>query len=624
MSRRRLQVLLNDGIDIRRGHGLRGLWRVWVLMVLGCVGVVRGAAQGVEVYQLENGLQLAYVQDSTRRLLHVGLTIRGGASVNPEGKAGLTHFFEHHFFGEVDTLGGGKGFQGLGMLNTGATYNEHQTFTVSMAPAQMEVGMRLLEGALVSALEREPRREKILEEIAGELQAGEENPSVYLMEGIRTRLWEEAYWAAKDVGGQYGELMRVSGEVLRAVLKAYVHPRNCLLSATGPGDAVGFFQCADSLLGGWQPEASGTYIPHLPFAELGESEYFVLENEYATRPLLVMAWPVPGIRGSTDTARLAQAFAELGRLKNGVFHKALTGTGLAEALWWEYEPGLNPGYMVLRVVPAADKISACLAAVEGALKEMSASDKSMARADLVQTAERLAALEAGLAWDRSASRLDWLGRRWAALDPGWALMGVPGMPDGKALRAFALRYVVGRPHVAGLLVNSELAMVAEGVFKPGAGRPVAGVEPVVKVDSVPVVVADTVPELDVYDMAMMELAPIRIYFMENSVLPDSVSMVVLKRVAVVLRQVPDLKVYVNGYADGLGDGVVNYQLSIQRAQSVQGILSGQGGVDEKRLILRPFGEAFPEYPDDTPVNRSKNRRVTFERAPADAEPRYFY
>jgi predicted Zn-dependent peptidase len=223
---------------------------------------LQGAAQGVQVYQLKNGMQVAYVEDSTRRLMHLGLTLRGGAAINPTGSPGFAHYFEHHFFGGIDTAAGAPGGQlrQLGMMSTEGTYLEHQTFTISMSPARLVEGLAAIATSLRTAMDRPPHHERILADIAGELQSAESSPSWFLFEAIRSRLWGNMA-DAKSVAGQFAAIRNIDPTLIGNTLRPYLHPGNCLLSATGPGPAAQFFLAADSLLGDWRPNSDGAGIP---------------------------------------------------------------------------------------------------------------------------------------------------------------------------------------------------------------------------------------------------------------------------------------------------------------------------------------------------------------------------
>ena len=590
-----------------------------------------GSAQ-LQFHRLPNGMQACYQQDTTRRLLHLGLTMRGGAALNTSGKAGIANYFEHHFWGLDDSTGATRGaaLSGDGMVATSATYLEHQTFTLSLAPDSLASGLSAVSYALKTALTRPAQQERILAEIATQLQAAEEAPFYFLDEGLAERLWTDP--APRNPAGAYAPLLSIDSTALQYRFLHYLHPGNCLLSGTGPEAADEFFQTADSLLATWYHNSSGAGLPRLPAAQLTRNDYFILENEFAERPLLALAWPVPGINEEPELQAVSEQFTALARLRGGPFHTALTATGRADALWWEYVPTLNPGCLVLRVAPHPDSVAACLQAIQDQLHAMAQPDWQAA--SLLQTVDRMQLLERAIAWDRSTTRLDQVGGMWlrqGGFPDGDSIAEPDVRPSQQSLQEFVATYLAGRPHVAGLLANSSASRALAASFRPvgpsvAATPPTAGVPPDSGIGTPPIVV-------EVEDSAALAAAAlqrdlaylhdIRIYFYGNTMDLDSGTITLLSDVAFVLRKYPSLKLYVNGYADGVGDGYVNYKLSIQRARAVQAHLVSKYKVPEGRLILQPFGEAFAEYPDDSPEHRRKNRRVTFDQAPADAEPRYF-
>lgn len=598
-------------------------------LVLSSLGGFAQTFEPIQRHQLPNGLEVGYVQDSSRRLVHLGLTLRGGAALNPKGKAGWANFFERHFWGRPDSSGTtiGDPLAGDGMLSTAGTYLEHFTFTLSLAPDRLGSGMAALAYALRSALAREQQRDRILAEVVNQIEAAEDLPFYYLLEGLHERLWIDA--APRNTTGAYAPLRSLDAAALQAWMGAYLHPGNCLLSATGPGPAEEFFQTADSLLGDWYPQGAGAGLPKLPASRITRNEYFIVENEFAERPLLALAWPLPGGENEADLTRMAQTFAAVARLRAGPFHQALTATGRADALWWEYLPTRNPGYLILRVAPNPDSVPQCLQAIQDQLHAMAQPDWKSGR--LLESASHMQALERALAWDRSTVRLDQIGGRWLRMEGEWALDSVRLPAKLPALKAFISRYLDGRPHVAGLLADSYLSQALATSFRP-VGPSVAIAPPIrpISPDSPAVALPPALVVDDSAEAAAAELLReiaymhnIRIYFIGNTMTLDSSTTSQLSDVVFLLRKYPTLKLYINGYADGVGDGYTNYKLSIQRARAVQAAIVAQYKIPENRLILQPFGEAFAEYPDDTPEHRRKNRRVTFEQAPDDAEPRYF-
>jgi outer membrane protein OmpA-like peptidoglycan-associated protein len=82
----------------------------------------------------------------------------------------------------------------------------------------------------------------------------------------------------------------------------------------------------------------------------------------------------------------------------------------------------------------------------------------------------------------------------------------------------------------------------------------------------------------------------------------------LNKLADILKQNPNEKVYVEGHTDNRGTAVYNQQLSQARADAVRSALV-QAGIPTDRIIARGMGESFPVASNDTQAGRQLNRRV---------------
>lgn len=89
------------------------------------------------------------------------------------------------------------------------------------------------------------------------------------------------------------------------------------------------------------------------------------------------------------------------------------------------------------------------------------------------------------------------------------------------------------------------------------------------------------------------------------------ALAILDLVADSLRKdVPDVAVFVAGHTDSRGSDEHNYELSVRRADSVSRALFARN-VGLARMWRVGFGEAVPVFPNTTPDNMAKNRRVEF-------------
>jgi outer membrane protein OmpA-like peptidoglycan-associated protein len=80
------------------------------------------------------------------------------------------------------------------------------------------------------------------------------------------------------------------------------------------------------------------------------------------------------------------------------------------------------------------------------------------------------------------------------------------------------------------------------------------------------------------------------------------------KLAGILMVFQNMDLSIEGYTDSTGSDELNMALSTARAKAVYDFLKAQG-IAESRMKYQGFGPASPVAPNDTEVNRAKNRRV---------------
>ena len=79
--------------------------------------------------------------------------------------------------------------------------------------------------------------------------------------------------------------------------------------------------------------------------------------------------------------------------------------------------------------------------------------------------------------------------------------------------------------------------------------------------------------------------------------------------SLLLRDQPDIRVYIAGHTDNRGSEEYNQVLSMRRAQTVLSYLAERGVTPADRLVMRYYGETRPLASNDSNEGRAKNRRV---------------
>jgi len=106
----------------------------------------------------------------------------------------------------------------------------------------------------------------------------------------------------------------------------------------------------------------------------------------------------------------------------------------------------------------------------------------------------------------------------------------------------------------------------------------------------------------------------KLLFASGSTEVDQKGKEALVQLARVLEKETEINVTIEGHTDNVplkGTGCLkdNWDLSVARANAIVKILLASGKIDASRLTASGRGEFLPVAPNDTPENRSKNRRT---------------
>ena len=91
------------------------------------------------------------------------------------------------------------------------------------------------------------------------------------------------------------------------------------------------------------------------------------------------------------------------------------------------------------------------------------------------------------------------------------------------------------------------------------------------------------------------------------------SFATIKEIANILKENPTAKVKITGHTDSDGADDLNLDLSKRRSEAVKKELVTTYGIESSRLETEGKGESEPIAPNDSGINKAKNRRVEFIR-----------
>jgi outer membrane protein OmpA-like peptidoglycan-associated protein len=83
----------------------------------------------------------------------------------------------------------------------------------------------------------------------------------------------------------------------------------------------------------------------------------------------------------------------------------------------------------------------------------------------------------------------------------------------------------------------------------------------------------------------------------------------IQKISEILKKHPEREIRVSGHTDNIGKKEYNQTLSEERAKSVLSELVEKHKMDESKISFQGYGDTIPVAPNDSDVNRAKNRRV---------------
>lgn len=82
----------------------------------------------------------------------------------------------------------------------------------------------------------------------------------------------------------------------------------------------------------------------------------------------------------------------------------------------------------------------------------------------------------------------------------------------------------------------------------------------------------------------------------------------LDKLAAFMKQNVGIEILLSGHTSSEGGAALNRELSLKRVRSCKNYLVGKG-IEDGRITIKGYGPDMPIAPNDTEVNRAKNRRV---------------
>jgi len=426
---------------------------------------------------LANGLEVIVVENHGVPLATVEVDVRNGSFTQSPEYAGLAHMYEHMFFKANEKLPEPDQFidraAELGAVFNGRTDEERVAYYMTLPADSIAGGMQAIADALRKPLFLQDEIERERQVVIGEYDRNESSPFFKLQAEIGKRLYP-GQWSRKNVIGDREVILTVTPEKMREIQRKYYMPNNSVLVVTGDVVPDSVFALAEKTFADW-PRGVDPFktdpIPLIP--ALAKSDAVIIEQPVGAVTVLVQ-WQGPSVRRDPNATYAADVFSDVLNQPNSALQRRLVDTGLWQSIGVNYYTLDNVGPITISGQTTPEKLKSALAALEVEIQRFS-EPGYISKAEL-EAVKAQRAVSSAFGRERASSLSQTIGFWWSVASLDYYMGYVDNMAKQSLadLRAYASKYIVGKPRVTGVLIPSDarqsIALTAADLLPRGVAQ----------------------------------------------------------------------------------------------------------------------------------------------------------
>lgn len=407
---------------------------------------------------LPNGLEVIVVENHGVPLVTVEVNVRNGSFTQTPEYAGLAHMYEHMFFRANAAYPRSELYLDraaqLGAVFNGTTQEETVSYYLTVPADSVRGAIQWLTPALRSPLFLESELGVERQVVIGEYDRNESSPFFQLQRQMDTKLYPGNY-SRKNVIGDRQVVATTTPEKMRYIQHKYYIPNNSVLIVAGDVKPDSIFAAAAEQLGSWQrgPDPFTTDpIPPIPPLRANDA---VIAEAPVNAVTVLLQWQGPSVGRDPKSTYSADVFSDLLNDPRSRFQQRLVDSGLWQSVGVNYYTLSQTGPITISGQTTPAKLRQALSVLDteiGKLDDVSYFDPEEFRA-----AQEHRAVTSAFDRERASGFSHTLGFWWSVASLEYYMGYVDNMAQQNIgdMRAYADRYIVGKPHITGVLISPQ-------------------------------------------------------------------------------------------------------------------------------------------------------------------------
>ena len=454
----------------------RALAFLLTLLLPSAIAAQRAALERrIQRTTLPNGLDVIVVQNRGVPLVTIEANVKNGSFTQADAYEGLSHLYEHMFFKANQAYPVPDQFVAraseLGAAFNGTTSEERVNYYLTVPADSVEGGMKFLADALISPEFRADELGRERQVVIGEYDRNESSPMFGFSQDMGKALWGSA-WSRKNPLGERAVIESTTPDKMRTIQKRYYVPNNTAIIITGDIASDRAFALAHSVFGGW-PRGPDPFKadPIPPIPPLTRDTALIAEQEIGS-VVVMLQWQGPGATADPAATYAADVFSDVLNQPGSKFQRRLVDSGLFESIGVNYYTLNHVGPITIEGETTPQRLREALAALRDELGKVG--DPAYFATGELEAVKQRRIVDTEVNLERASGFAHQLGFWWAVTGLDYFFGYVDNMakqrPDD--LAAYAAKYIVGKPHVTGVLISPTarraLSLTTAGLMEPRA------------------------------------------------------------------------------------------------------------------------------------------------------------
>src|SRR5215831_2421644 len=460
-------------------RAVRNAARAWrraaVLFLLPSALAAQRAAleKRIQRTTLPNGLDVIVVQNRGVPLVTIEADVKNGSFTQGAEYEGLSHLYEHMFFKANDAYPQPDQFVAraseLGAAFNGTTSEERVNYYLTVPVDSVQGGMKFLADALMNPQFRTDELSRERQVVIGEYDRNESNPMFGFSQDMGKALWGAA-WSRKNPLGERAVIESTTPDKMRAIEKRYYIPNNTAIIITGDIATDRAFALARSVFGGWQRGSDPFTTDPIPAIPTLTRDTGVIAEQEIGSVIVMLQWQGPGATADPAATYAADVFSDVLNQSGSRFQRRLVDSGLFESIGVNYYTLNHVGPITIEGETTPQHLREALAALRDEITKLG--DSSYFAKDQLEAVKQRRTVDTELNLERASGFAHQVGFWWAVTGLDYFYGYVDNMAKQRPsdLAAYAAKYIVGKPHVTGVLISPgarrALSLTASDLTEP--------------------------------------------------------------------------------------------------------------------------------------------------------------